>query len=195
MISIPVRHGKTELINLYITWLLICRPDLRIARIMHDLDTARHQSRLVLKYLERWGPVLTGTQIDKRRYAADHFETTAGGMVKSIGMGGNVDSWTFDVIICDDLLVTPEEIRNPNVRDHCYQDITTKFFSRINPMGTTKFLFIGSRRHPDDPQGRLLIDDRKVTDSKEKWHYHMRPAIYNDGIPDKEYCPGPDARA
>ena len=53
-------------------------------------------------------------------------------------------------------------------------------FHRVNPMGTTKFVFIGSRRHPDDPQGRLLEADRTAPE-EQRWHYHHSPAILDEG--------------
>ena len=145
---------------------------------MDNATTAEMEAHHVLKYVERWGPRLTGMALDRRKCSVQHFQTTAGGMLRSLGRGGSAESWTFDWILLDDIIVEPSDIRNPNIRDQVYRDIQTKFFSRITPTGTTKFVLIGSRRHPADPQGRLLEDDENTKASEyERWHYHMRQAL------------------
>ena len=100
----------------------------------------------------------------------------------------------FDVIAVDDIITDPYEIRSPNRRDQIYRDMQTKFFSRVNPSGTTKFLFIGSRRHPDDPAGRLLESDRQTNPSDyDAWHYHHRPALIDEDT-DHETCLWPTCK-
>src|SRR5271166_318529 len=194
MISIPIRHGKSEYANLLIAWLLIRWPKTRILRVMASADTALKMARDVLKYIERWGEYLNGVRLDKRRAAAEHFETEAGGMLRSVGAAGDVESWTFDWIIIDDLITDPYEIRSPNRRDQLYKDLQTKFFSRVNPLGNTKFVVIGSRRHPDDPQGRLLDADRKKQpEPYDAWYYHYRPALFDEGT-DHESCLWPNSK-
>ena len=179
MLSIPIRHGKSQYANLAIAWLLLRDPTLRILRVMAASDTAEMQALQALQIIEKFGPIL-GVKIDQKKHGAGHFKTTAGGELRSIGASGDVESWTFDWIFIDDILSDPYEIRNPNRRQQVYQDLQTKFFSHVNPLGNTKFVFIGSRRHPDDPQGRLLEADKRDMPEAEKWHYHMRPAILNE---------------
>ena len=181
LLSIPIRHGKSQLTNLFLAWLLISRPSLRILRVMAVSDTAEMQALDVMKLIDTFGNRLNNVRLDRRKHAVSHFMTEAGGELRSVGASGNVESWTFDWIVVDDLLTDPYEIRNFNRRDQIYKDLHTKFFSRVNPTGRTKFLFIGSRRHPDDPQGRLLEADRHVADPKDHWHYHHRPAILREG--------------
>ena len=154
--SIPIRHGKTEYTNLFIATLLLSRPQTRCLRVMATARTAEEKALSVLKYLDRLGPRWTGVKLDKRKHSVGDFRTEAGGGLLSIGKEGDVEGWGFDYIFIDDLLVDPYEIRSPNRRDQVYRDLHSKFLSRVNPMGTTRFAFIGSRRHPDDPQGRLL---------------------------------------
>ena len=95
LMSVPIRHGKSELLSLFLAWLLISRPNLRLLRVMASADTARDKARDVLKYVEHWGERMTGMKLDRRRCAAEHFCTTEGGMLRSIGAAGDVESWTF----------------------------------------------------------------------------------------------------
>lgn len=187
MVSIPIRHGKTEFSNLFIAWLLIFKSTLRILRVMAAGDRATNEARHVLKYIERWGMKLNGAKLDRRRSAAAEFLMEEGGGLLSIGASSNIaEGGTFDFIFIDDIMIDPFEIRNPNRRDQVFRDINSKFFSRVNPLGTTKFVIIGSRRHPDDPQGRFLEADEGVTDEYEKWHYHARPAILKEGTDNEQ---------
>ena len=194
MICIPKRHGKSEIANLFISWLLISRPDLRILRVMEVSDTAEMEALHVLKCIQDWGPRLNNVYLDRRQCAKAYFKTTAGGELRSLGMSGSAESWTFDVIVADDILVDPFAVRSPARRNQIYGDLQQKFFSRVTPTGQTKFLFIGSRRHPDDPQGRLLERDLYMhTSDYEKWHYIHQPAILDEDL-DTERALWPTSR-
>lgn len=185
IIAIPIRHGKTEYINLFIAWLMIFYPRVRILRVMADASTCEMQSHSVIEIVEEWGPKLNGVRLDTRKKAVSHFKTDKGGELRSLGFAGSAESWTFDYIIVDDPLVDPYEIRNPDRRMQVYQDLHTKFFSRVNPVGVTRFAFIGSRRHPDDCQGKLLDADRTVNPDQQ-WTYHHAPAIINEYSDDEQ---------
>lgn len=186
LVSIPIRHGKSEYSNLFIATLLISRPETRCLRVMATSTTAEEKAMSVLKYVDHWGPKLTGVKLDRRKHSLGDFRTEAGGGLRSVGKEGDVEGWGFDYIFIDDLLVDPYEIRSPVRREQVYKDLQTKFFSRVNPMGSTRFVFIGSRRHPDDPQGRLLEADAAIKDPRDRWHYHHRPAILNEGTDHEE---------
>ena len=148
---------------------------------MDCAPTVEMEALHVLKTVEEWGPRLTGVTLDRRQCSKAHFKTTAGGELRSLGMSASAESWTFDFIVMDDVLVDPYEIRSPTRRDQVYRDLQTKFMSRVTPTGKTKFVFIGSRRHPDDPQGRLLENDRANNRNEyEAWHYHHRPALIDE---------------
>ena len=185
MVSIPIRHGKSQYANLFIAWLLICYPRTRILRVMASSTTCEMEALGVLECVQKYGPILNGVTLDRRKASVSHFKTMAGGELRSVGASGDVESWTFDWIIIDDIITDPYEIRNPNRRSQIYQDLCTKFFSRVNPLGSTRFVFIGSRRHPDDPQGRLLEADR-TREEKDRWVYHVSPAILNEDTDHEE---------
>ena len=193
LLSIPIRHGKTEYTNLFLATLLMSRPETRCLRVMATARTAEEKALSVLKYIDEWGPKLTGVRLDRRKHSVGDFRTEQGGGLLSIGKEGDVEGWGFDWIFIDDLLVDPYEIRSPNRRDQVYRDLHSKFFSRINPMGSTRFAFIGSRRHPDDPQGRLLEADKKIPDPRQHWYYHHSPAIF-DEYTDHERALWPDSK-
>ena len=73
MISIPIRHGKSEMANLFISWLLISKPILRILRVMASATTSEMEAHHVLSCIEKWGPPLTGVTLDKRKCSVAHF--------------------------------------------------------------------------------------------------------------------------
>ncbi len=188
LISIPIRHGKTELTNLFLAWLLICRPELRILRVMETASTAEIMGATVLRTVDTWAPVLTGGRIkvDPKKRAAGSWRTLQGGLLESVGSTGSVEGRTYDWIVMDDYLSDPYAIRSFSRRDQGYKDMVSKFFSRVNPNGRTKFLYIGSRRHPDDIQARLLKNNEECKDLQEVWAYHHRPAILHEGTDHEE---------
>lgn len=181
VISIPIRHGKTQYINGLIGFLLISDPSLRILRVMENATVCETQALQVLKFLRDWGPKLTGCTLESKRSGLAEFMTTAGGGLKSVGMLGTAESLTFDWIIGDDCLVSPDAVRNPFRRDQIYADYKAKFLSRINPTRQTKFLYIGSRRHPSDIPGNLFRTNQGIKDVREKWYYHQTAALLNEG--------------
>lgn len=181
VISIPIRHGKTQYINGLIGCLLISDPSLRILRVMENATVCETQALQVLKFVRDWGSKLTGCTLEQRRCSTPEFMTTQGGGLKSVGMLGTAESLTFDWIIGDDCLVSPDAIRNPYRRDQIYADYKAKFLSRINPTRRTKFLYIGSRRHPSDIPGNLFRTNQGVGDIREKWYYHQTSALLNEG--------------
>ena len=181
VISIPIRHGKSCYLNALIGFLLISDPSLRILRVMENATVAESMALQVLKFVRDWGPKLTGCQLEPKRGGLADFMTTQGGGLKSVGMLGTAESMTYDWVIGDDCLVSPDAIRNPYRRDQAYADYKAKFLSRINPTRQTKFLYIGSRRHPTDIPGNLFRSNQGVREVREKWYYHQTPALLNEG--------------
>ena len=82
MVSIPIRHGKSCYANLFIAWLLLSQPWLRILRVMASSTTAEMEAHQVIEMVERQG-YLTGVKLDKRKCAVSHFKTTEGGELRS----------------------------------------------------------------------------------------------------------------
>ena len=123
LVSIPIRHGKTEYTNLFIAMLMISRPELRILRVMATATTAEEKALSVIKYVDHWGPKLTGVKLDRRKRSVGDFRTEQGGGLRSVGKEGDVEGWGFDWIVIDDLLTDPYEIRQFNRRDQVYKDL------------------------------------------------------------------------
>ena len=99
LLSIPIRHGKSEYANLFISWLLIFNPHFRILRVMAARQDRRNGSgprnRLHRKI---WAGIDRSATISRRKAAVSHFQMEQGGELRSVGGGeGDVESWTFSI--------------------------------------------------------------------------------------------------
>src|ERR1700739_229101 len=177
----PKRHSKSFYLNLFISWCLVNNPKLRILRFMDSQKTAEMEAEEVLRIVEEWGPKTTGNTWNPRRKSKTTPYMQAGGYLDSRGRDSNPDGWSYDILIGDDCLTEPADIRNPRIRDQVFRDIMQKFYSRVDPIGNPLRIYIGSRMHPQDVAGRLLELNETAT-PENKWYYSKKAAIIDEGF-------------
>lgn len=183
MISIPYRHGKTEIsVRKYVPWLAGRWP---------------HKSGIVITHTDKLAhdlgrdcrDVFTGTgyrlafpkkeaQLREGSAAMNRLQTNAGGVWMFTGRDGMGGGFGADWILIDDFFKNAEEARSSTTRDNAWHCYVSDCKSRLNEeIGGV--LMIGTRKHEDDPQGRILNPNNQHYDDGERnsWDVIVLPAL------------------
>ena len=161
----PPRHGKTETVLAWIAWLLARDPARHIAYVSYAADFASQRCRRARQLAERGGVGL-GEKVTE-----SHWETAAGGLVRSTGALGQLTGDGFSAIVYDDPVKNREEAESPTLRRKIYEGFRSDVYTRRDPRGTSTVV-VQTRWHPDDLAGQLIRDG---------WDSIVLPALDDDG--------------
>lgn len=184
MVSMPPRHGKSELIShWYPLWLLAKNPKRRIILASYEAEFATMWGRRVRRAITEWGH-LYGLELDGTSSAADRWNLTAGGGMFSTGAGGALTGRGADVLIIDDPIKNAEDAGSETIREKLWDWFQTTAFSRLEPGGYV--VIVGTRWHEDDLIGRLerqaRPNDQGIVDGLE-WDILKFPAVAEEQDP------------
>jgi hypothetical protein len=172
MILAPPRHGKTQLLLHFCTWLIVRNPHIRIAWIAGAKDLAEDwiasledeletNEKLKKDFLAPGQSFRPGKR-SRRSWSRSQFTVdTRTLVVKSPTMiassrGSKILSRDIDLLIADDIEDHGSTIQ-PAMREQTRHWFATDVGSRKE--GHTAHIFIGSRQHPDDLAGHLIESD------------------------------------
>lgn len=169
VVSIPPRHGKTQLISLWTpTWYLCNNPTHRIGLICHASDLAETIGRNVRNTIIST-PEL-GIEVRQDMRSTTHFGIEGGGSMMSTGIGGPLTGHGFNLIVVDDPIKSHQEANSPKSRQTLWEWWTSTARTRLEPHGS--IIFLMTRWHEDDIVGRILLDKLGET-----YHHINLPAI------------------
>lgn len=174
MVSMPPRHGKSELVSKYFpSWYLGCFPDRRVMLASYEAGFAATWGRKARDVLEDLGPSLFGVRIRGDSKAADRWEIAghAGGMMAA-GVGGPLTGKGANCLIIDDPVKNAEEASSRTVRDKVWEWYQSTAYTRLEPAGSV--ILVMTRWHEDDLAGRLL---REMSIGGERWDILKLPAV------------------
>lgn len=184
MVLSPPRHGKTELLAHFCTWMIACvNPNIRILVVGGNEDIAANTVGMVRDQLENNEPLIrayapTGQSWKPRARGGLPWTNSkftvetrtvagiAGATMTAIGRGGRILSRNADIIICDDI-EDPDSTNSEGTRES-----TRRWFAigvSTRKVETTGLFVIGSRQHPDDLY-QHLIDDELWDSTVEQMH-------------------------
>jgi predicted phage terminase large subunit-like protein len=154
LISIGPRHGKSFLTDVWLcVWWLTRNPRARIILVGYGEQFAREWGArvrdLILEHAEKLNLVL-----NKEKMAADDWETSEGGGMICVGVGGALMGRGADLLILDDLVKTAEEANSETYRDKMWEWIQSTALTRLQPNAVVVGLM--TRWHMDDVFGRLM---------------------------------------
>jgi len=154
IISAPPRHGKSELIDVYLpAWVLEHFPRSHVILTSYGADLSEGFGRrcrdLILDNEEA-----LNVRLNKSAMRVDDFWTSAGGRMSSVGVGGVITGKGADVLIIDDYIKEIKEALSPAHRDYVWNWFATTAYTRLEPNSTC--IIIATRWHSDDLIGRIL---------------------------------------
>lgn len=183
VIQMPPRHGKSETATMrYPVYRLTDDPSLRVIIGAYNQTLAEKFSRRARRIALRSGVALSAD-----RAAAEDWETTEGGGVRAVGVGGGITGQGGDLIIIDDPVKSREEAESETYRDKVWEWYTNDLYTRKEPGAAV--ILIMTRWHDDDLAGRIL-----ASEDAPNWTVINLPALAeeNDALgrtPGAALCP------
>lgn len=153
LVTMPPRHGKSQLTSIYFPfWLLVRNPATQIIFATYSEDFARRFGNsvrdLVVLYGEKYG-----LQLSKETNSATDWKLLSGGGMVSTGAGGSLTGRGAHALIIDDPIKNSEEAFSETARENLWNWFETTAFTRLEPGGFC--VVIHTRWHQDDLIGRL----------------------------------------
>jgi predicted phage terminase large subunit-like protein len=168
MITIPPRHGKSELTSKYFpAWYMLNFPHKRIILASYGSSFA---SSWCIKAKDVYEQIKPNNLTISRQ---DEWITKEGGSMSSAGIGGPITGKGADVFIIDDPVKNFEEAESKTYREKSYEWFRSVALTRLEPKGSV--ILIMTRWHNDDLGGKILKDD-----TTNEWIKIDIPAIAED---------------
>jgi predicted phage terminase large subunit-like protein len=193
MIFMPPRHGKSEMVTVrYTAWRLLKDPKLNVILGSYNQKLANKFSRKIKR-------IVQDPKIADKKKLADAFpslmnstsewETSGGGVVRSVGVGAGIAGFGAGLIVIDDPVRNRADAESETFRDKVWDWFNDDIYTRLEP--NASIILIQTRWHEDDLAGRLL---KEQEDGGEKWEVISLPAIAeeDDDIgrkPGQALCP------
>ncbi|MEW5804690.1 MAG: phage terminase large subunit [bacterium] len=155
MISVPPRHGKSELISRHLpAWVLGNYPRKRIILTSYAAELSDSNSDTAKANFERWGPLLWGVCPSPTMFNRSAWNTSQGGGVISAGVGGPINGFGADLFIIDDYVKNHEEAESLLIREKIWNWWQSVASTRLHPGAVV--IILATRWHDDDLIGRML---------------------------------------
>ena len=187
IISLPPRHGKSELISRRLpAYLLGHDPDASIITASYSSDLAGRMNRDVQRIImdEKYKTIFPETTLNNSNVRtisggylrnSDLFEIVGKkGVYRSAGIGGGITGMGGKWLIVDDPVKNREEADSTTYRNATWNWYTSTFSTRQE--ADARILIIMTRWHSDDLVGRLL-NLAETTEGADQWEVVNLPAI------------------
>ena len=109
---------------------------------------------------------------NRRLNTAAEWETSGGGTVRSVGVGGGIAGFGAGLIVIDDPVRNRADAESETYRDRVYEWFNDDIYTRMEP--NAAIILIQTRWHEDDLAGRLL---KEMENGGEKWDVVSLPAL------------------
>ena len=154
VIEAPPRHGKSELISRYLpAWFLGRWPEKKVVLATYGAAFSSGWGRKAKYTMQEFGH-LFGVRINPDKESAADWETTEGGGMVSVGVGGPLMGRGADLMIVDDPLKSAEEAISETTRQAQWDWWQSTASTRLEPEGIV--IVIMQRWHRNDLAGRLI---------------------------------------
>jgi predicted phage terminase large subunit-like protein len=172
MVTMPPRHGKSELCSHYFpAWFLGNYPDREVILCSYEADFAASWGRKVrdtLTECQERGVFPVGPRGDVKAANRWQIASHRGGMVTA-GAGGAITGRGADLLIIDDPFKNAQDANSETIRESVWAWWQSTASTRLSPGGVV--LLVNTRWHLDDLSGRLLEYE------PERWQVVNFPAV------------------
>lgn len=187
IVTLPPRHGKTELISRrFIPWLL-GRDEYRniiFATYNEPFSQDIGSDCRAIMQAPSFKQVFPKFRFRSGGLSKEKLQSGAGGMAAFVGRGGSITGRGADILIIDDPIKDAEEAQSPTLRQKLWDWFTQVAMTRL----MTKFaavVVVHTRWHEDDLIGRITDPSNPCysEDEAAKWKIINLPAIAIDNDP------------
>lgn len=176
-ISLPPRHGKSELVSRVMPlWLYSRNPKAQVIQVSYGANLssdfgsevrASMSNPLYTYYFPDSAPTGDGE-------SGAQWQTRSKGTYKGVGIGGSITGFGADVIIIDDIVKNRQTAHSPAFKRQIRDGFGPTLFTRLLPGGSV--IVLNTRWTNDDLIGML-------TQELEGWEYINLKAIAEDDDP------------
>lgn len=187
IVTLPPRHGKTELISRrFIPWLLGRAPYRNIIFATYNEPFSQDIGSDCRNIMQSPGfkQVFPKFRFRMGGLSKEKLQAAEGGMAAFVGRGGSITGRGADILIIDDPIKDSEEAQSPTLRAKLWDWFTQVAMTRL----MTKFacvVVVHTRWHEDDLIGRITDPSNPCysEDEAAKWKIINLPAIAKDNDP------------
>jgi len=187
IVTLPPRHGKTELISRrFIPWLLgrDAYRNVIFATYNEPFSQDIGSDCRAIMQAPAYKQVFPKFRFRAGGLSREKLQTGAGGMAAFVGRGGSITGRGADILIIDDPIKDAEEAQSPTLRTKLWDWFTQVAMTRL----MTKFarvIVVHTRWHEDDLIGRITDPSNPCysEDEAAKWKIINLPAIAGDEDP------------
>jgi predicted phage terminase large subunit-like protein len=181
IVTLPPRHGKTELISRrFIPWLM-GRDEYRniiFATYNEPFSQDIGSDCRAIMQAPAFKQVFSKFRFRAGGLSREKLQTGNGGMAAFVGRGGSITGRGADILIIDDPIKDAEEAQSPTLRAKLWDWFTQVAMTRL----MTKFacvIVVHTRWHEDDLIGRITDPSNPCYSEEEaaKWKIINLPAI------------------
>lgn len=177
MLSVPPRHTKSETFSIRLpAHFLGLYPNRRVIHVSHSARLSNKFSRQVRRLLRddtNYRRLFPKTMLDPDRQRVDDWQTTDGGGMLSLGVGGGVTGEGGDLIILDDVVKEGDE-NSPEILRDTFDWYASALRTRLQPGGA--IIIPMTRWSTQDIIGMLRALAERDPNA-EQWHVIELPAI------------------
>lgn len=179
IVEMPPRHGKSELISVHTPiWFLEHYPWANVLLTTYAAELATGFGRRVRDAFLQDEEGFLKTRIRDDVQRIDHFITTEGGGMGSVGIGGPITGRGAHLLLVDDYIKNWAEASSELVLQSHWDWFATTAYTRLEPGGSC--VILATRWVLDDLVGRLVAQDKD-----HMWTVLRLPAIAEE--PDPEH--------
>lgn len=187
IVTLPPRHGKTELISRrFIPWLLGRAPYRNIIFATYNEPFSQDIGSDCRNIMQSPGfkQVFPKFRFRMGGLSKEKLQAAEGGMAAFVGRGGSITGRGADILIIDDPIKDSEEAQSPTLRAKLWDWFTQVAMTRL----MTKFacvVVVHTRWHEDDLIGRITDPSNPCYSEEEaaKWKIINLPAIAKENDP------------
>lgn len=187
IVSMPPRHGKSELISRrFVPWLQGKDPYRNVIFATYNEDFAKDFGADVrnIMSLPQYKHVFPNFGLRKGGASKSRIQTSSGGMSVFVGRGGSITGRGGDFVILDDPIKDSIEANSPTLREQLWQWFTQVLMTRLMT-ASASIVIVQTRWHEDDLIGRLTDPTNPHYSPEEaaKWKIINLPALAEENDP------------
>ena len=184
-VSMPPRHGKSELISKYFpSWFLGSHPGSRVILCSYGQALTYEWSRAArdafAEHAEEVFGLTTWTRASPKSWDVYEAGRRCGGALYAVGKGGALTGRGADLAVCDDLVKDRDEVSSIAQRDRAWEWFVSVPLTRLQPGG--RAVVVQTRWHHDDVVGRLKRAQERGQ-LGEPWTFVNLPCLAEDEDP------------
>ncbi|MDR4483810.1 MAG: terminase family protein [Nitrospirales bacterium] len=174
IVTLPPRHGKSELISHYFpAWFIGRFSRKKVILASYEASFAEEWGAKARDLLLEWGEAIFGVTLKKT--AANKWTTRQGGGMQTAGVGGAITGKGAHVFIIDDPVKNAEEASSPVYRKKAWDWYRSTAYTRLEPGGA--LILVMTRWNEDDMAGRII---KQAGGSMRGWKILNIPATCED---------------